>query len=61
MAVYGAAQDEHKAEFLAELVRLCENETLPLLVGGDFIYREGRRTKIMIILTLDGPLSLMRS
>jgi hypothetical protein len=36
VAVYGAAQDEHKAEFLAELVRLCENETLPLLVGGDF-------------------------
>jgi hypothetical protein len=36
VAVYGAAQDEHKAEFLAELVRLCENENLPLLVGGDF-------------------------
>jgi hypothetical protein len=25
-----------KADFLAELVRLCENESLPLLVGGDF-------------------------
>jgi hypothetical protein len=36
VAVYGAAQDEHKADFLAELVRICENEPLPLLVGGDF-------------------------
>jgi exonuclease III len=34
--VYGAAQDEHKADFLAEMVRICENETLPLLVVGDF-------------------------
>jgi hypothetical protein len=34
--VYGAAQDAHKAEFLAELVRICEAETLPMLVGGDF-------------------------
>jgi hypothetical protein len=36
LVVYGAAQDEHKADFLAELVRICENEPLPLLVGGDF-------------------------
>jgi exonuclease III len=36
VAVYGAAQDRHKPTFLAELVRICENETLPLLVGGDF-------------------------
>nr|XP_051221032.1 uncharacterized protein LOC127339195 [Lolium perenne] len=34
--VYGAAQDMHKAEFLSELVRTCESETLPMLVGGDF-------------------------
>jgi exonuclease III len=34
--VYGAAQDEHKPEFLAELVRVCEIETLPMLIGGDF-------------------------
>jgi hypothetical protein len=31
-----SAQDEHKADFLAEMVSLCENEPLPLLVGGDF-------------------------
>jgi exonuclease III len=36
VAVYGAAQDEHKPEFLAELVRICEEEPLPILVGGDF-------------------------
>jgi hypothetical protein len=23
-------------EFLSELVRTCDNETLPLLIGGDF-------------------------
>jgi hypothetical protein len=36
VAVYGAAQDRHKPSFLAELVRICENERLPLMVGGDF-------------------------
>jgi hypothetical protein len=36
VAVYGAAQDRQKPAFLAELVRICENETLPLMVGGDF-------------------------
>jgi exonuclease III len=36
VSVYGAAQDMHKGEFLAELVRTCESETLPMLVGGDF-------------------------
>lgn len=34
--VYGAAQVGHKAEFLAELVRICEAEVPPMLVGGDF-------------------------
>jgi hypothetical protein len=34
--VYGAAQDDKKPDFLAELVRTCDNETLPLLIGGDF-------------------------
>ena len=36
VVAYGAAQDEFKPDFLAELVRICENETLPMLVGGDF-------------------------
>ena len=36
VVVYGAAQDAQKGEFLAELVRICENEQKPFLVGGDF-------------------------
>jgi hypothetical protein len=36
VAVYGAAQDEHKPAFLSELVRICEDEPLPMIVGGDF-------------------------
>jgi endonuclease/exonuclease/phosphatase (EEP) superfamily protein YafD len=36
VAVYGAAQEANKPEFLAELVRICESETLPMMVGGDF-------------------------
>ena len=36
VAVYGAAQPEFKAEFLADLVRICGSEQLPILVGGDF-------------------------
>jgi hypothetical protein len=36
VVVYGAAQEEHKPEFLAELVRICEDESFPMLVGGDF-------------------------
>jgi exonuclease III len=34
--VYGAAQETHKADFLAEIVRTCEHEPLPMLIGGDF-------------------------
>jgi hypothetical protein len=34
--VYGAAQDKNKYEFLAELVRTCESETIPMLLVGDF-------------------------
>ena len=36
VAVYGAAQPEFKPEFLADLVRICGPEQLPILVGGDF-------------------------
>lgn len=36
MTVYGAVQQEFKTEFLSELVRSCSDESLPLLVGGDF-------------------------
>jgi hypothetical protein len=36
VGVYGAAQEAHKPDFLAELVLICEHEILPMLVGGDF-------------------------
>jgi hypothetical protein len=36
VAAYGAAQDEHKTDFLAELARIRDNEPLPIMVGGDF-------------------------
>ena len=32
VTVYGAAQDKHKQEFLAELVRICDQGTKPLLI-----------------------------
>ena len=36
VVVYGAAQEERKPDFLAELVPICDGETLPMLIGGDF-------------------------
>lgn len=36
MAVYGAAQPEHKDSFLTEFVRACSIQNKPLVVGGDF-------------------------
>jgi hypothetical protein len=36
VVIYGAAQEANKKPFLAELVRICENSALPMLVGGDF-------------------------
>ena len=35
VAVYGAAQDEHKSAFLLELVNLAKNNPYPMLIGGD--------------------------
>jgi hypothetical protein len=49
VAVYGAAQEEHKPDFLAELVRICEDESL-----------HGKKKKTMITLMLAGPLFSMR-
>ena len=36
VAVYGAAQPEFKPDFLVDLVRICGDENLPILLGGDF-------------------------
>jgi exonuclease III len=59
--VYGAAQEVHKSAFLAELVRTCEHEPLPMLVGGDFNIIQKREEKIMIISMPSGLLFLMLS
>ena len=34
--MYGAAQPELKPDFLADLVRICGDENLPILLDGDF-------------------------
>jgi hypothetical protein len=36
MVVYGPAQEEFKIDFLSELVRTCQQNPLPTLIGGDF-------------------------
>ena len=42
MAVYGPAQKDFKSAFLSELVRTCQQNTLPTLIRGDFnIMRHG--------------------
>ena len=45
VAVYGAAQPELKPEFLADLVRICGDERLPILVGKISISLEDKRKK----------------
>jgi hypothetical protein len=34
--VYGDAQEEDKEDFLIELGDICKDQSLPLLIGGDF-------------------------
>jgi hypothetical protein len=36
VAVYGAAQEEYKADFFRELVNLAKDNPYQILVGGDF-------------------------
>jgi hypothetical protein len=36
VTVYGAAQVEHKAAFLRELVNLAKDNPYPIIIGGDF-------------------------
>jgi endonuclease/exonuclease/phosphatase family metal-dependent hydrolase len=36
VAVYGAAQDAFKADFLRELVNLAKDNPYPIIIGGDF-------------------------
>ena len=45
MAVYGPAQEEFKTHFLIELVRACQQNPLPTLIGGDFNIMRNSREK----------------
>jgi hypothetical protein len=36
VAIYGPAQVNSKVQFQTELVHLCSQEQLPILIGGDF-------------------------
>jgi hypothetical protein len=57
--VYGAAQDAHKAEFLAELARMGDSGSTPSLIGGISTFSGEKRIRIMIILSHVGPSFLM--
>ena len=47
LVVYGAAQDENKIIFLAELSRFCASNSEPMVIGGDFnIIRNPSEKKI---------------
>ena len=61
VAVYGAAQDAQKPEFLSELVRICESEPLPMLIGGDFNIIRHREEKNNDNFNEDGLLFSTRS
>jgi hypothetical protein len=51
MAVYGPAQEEFKTTFLSELVRTCQQNSLPTLIGGDFnIITAKRKTTTDIVI-----------
>jgi hypothetical protein len=36
VVVYGPAQDAKKGGFFAKLFRICDDDSLPSLIGGDF-------------------------
>ena len=45
MAVYGPAQEVFKTTFLTKLVRTCQQNYLPTLIGGDFNMMRSRKEK----------------
>lgn len=52
LVLYGAAQHEDIPAFLAELVRICGDENLPLIMGGDFNihYRKNNISRVYKLL-----------
>lgn len=59
VAVYGAAQPEHKPVFLAEFVRICGDENLPIWWGVILILFLDEMRRLMIPLMADGNLCSM--
>jgi hypothetical protein len=60
LSVYGAAQEEHKENFLSELVRACTScGDLPFLVGGDFNIIRNPSEKIIQDIMTNGHFFLM--
>jgi hypothetical protein len=45
LCVYGPAQHHQSASFLQELSEICERETLPVVLGGDFNLIRNRQEK----------------
>jgi hypothetical protein len=43
--VYGAAQVDEKDDFLTDLSDICREQSLPLLIGGDFNLLRGANEK----------------
>jgi hypothetical protein len=54
MVVYGLAQDNFKTAFLSELVRACQQNHLPTIIGGILTLCDTVKRKIMIDLTTVG-------
>jgi hypothetical protein len=63
MAIYGPVQDSFKTAFLSELVRACQQNHLPTIIGGGGILTlcDTVKRKIMIDLTTIGLSCSMQS
>jgi hypothetical protein len=61
IAVYGAAQQVEKENFLSELVQMGSTENLPLMLGGDFNIIRSPNEKITTNIMINGHFYLMLS
>jgi hypothetical protein len=61
VAVYSAAQEAFKADFLCELVNLAKDNPYPIIIGGDFNLLQFLTRRVEAILMIIGPSCLMLS
>ena len=59
--MYGAAQEEYKADFLRELVNLAKDNPHPILIGGTLICLDSDTRKVEADLMVIGLLFSMLS